>query len=174
MIHVILYLVSSYLLVAIVIGMTNVLLKQQYISHGRFFTSYIKYLFLAILLILPIVPYTWVEVQTLIFKPVVIESALKTTREIGTPNERILTLKVLSMSKYRARVYIISRGWLAPNTVFCESNKPCACSRGDIVNLFITSEGWKFEGDYSTIWSDCGSADGNIFPPYFSKGDYND
>lgn len=151
-------LVLLYLFIIIVIRHVKVLLCQRYLSIGSI-NLYVKYIFWTVLIILPRAPYAWVEVQTMIFQPVI-------TQEVKE------TMHSNWMSKHQARIYIVSRDELPPNSVFCESNKPCLCHRGDIINLLNTSKGWKFNGDYSTVWSDCGSADGNIFPPYFLKGDY--
>lgn len=162
MIYVIIYFIFLYSFVAVIISSTGITKKK-------------KPILLCVLLISPILPYIWIEVQTTLLKPQLMNVTKKAVRELGMPNVKLVKLKVLSISSAKAKIYIVSRNQLpsdVPNAVFCGSDDPCICYGGDIIYLSKISQRWKFNGDYSAVWSDCGSADGNIFPPYLSKGDY--
>lgn len=105
-----------------------------------------------VMLILPLLPYFRVEANTLLhvreLKPCVI-AAVKRIDLDAT----IQDLKVMSFGGGSARVLAISK---SGEGTFA----------ADIVTLRRRGGRWVFEGDYSTVWSQTGSADGNTFPPY--------
>lgn len=114
-----------------------------------------------ILLILPLIPYAVVEVQTHVYAKSLISAVQEAMHQIGF-EDRIRSLKVLSVSRRTVTIYVVT---------------PCLDSDSDYractVELVRTQNGWKFrEGSDEIVWSDCGSAHGNIFPPYPSQGDY--
>lgn len=116
-----------------------------------------KIVFSAILLMLPLVPYARVAIQTALYKKELLPAFHAGT--IHTGGGEILTFRVLKVSPWRAEVYVVNpcEGGMGSNA---KSDKV-----GWVMGLTKTSQGWKF-ADYDAVWSDCGSAEGNTFPPY--------
>ena len=114
-----------------------------------------------VLLALPLAPYAIVEAQTRIYAKSVLPAVRQAMRQIGF-EDQIRDLKVLSIWRAGAKIYVVT---------------PCMGSTSDyracVVELRKSGNEWKFkEGTDEIVWSDGGSAHGNIFPPYPSQGDY--
>ncbi|MBI3945048.1 MAG: hypothetical protein HY321_03955 [Armatimonadetes bacterium] len=114
------------------------------------------------LALLPLMPYLVVESQSAAWgaglRPIVAQALRDESMEAD-----VVTLKVLRRGIMRIRVYVVSpcrNGYGEPGYV------------GGIVHLVKRGGRWQHEGEYGCVWSDCGSADGNIFPPYAAQGDY--
>jgi hypothetical protein len=122
--------------------------------------------FLAVLLLalLPILPYGIVACQTALFCQDLLPPTRQALREIGF-SDRILTLKVLQVGPRAARVYTVT-----PCLPY-ESND--SERRAEVVCLLRSAEGWRTAGPGTEedVWSECGSANGNVFPPYSGKGE---
>lgn len=119
-----------------------------------------------VLLISPLIPYGVVEVQTATYKYELIPPTRKELRDQGFP-DRLRAFKVLAISSNKARVYAV---------VPCDPSSKTSGYNGVVLNLKRVSGRWQSNDnpDYALdgVWSDCGNADGNIFPPYPSDGDY--
>jgi len=109
--------------------------------------------------LLPWTPYAVVALQTAAFgpalRPYVITSFDTSGGMAGNPTRPLLRYRVLSISPRLASVYVVQPCGL--------DGKPGNCAT--VIDLKRTASGWDLD-DYSTIWSDCGNATGNIFPPY--------
>lgn len=128
--------------------------------HGRPTRRWRPAMLLAALL--PLLPYAAVEAQTHLYLPALRGAVADAVQEInGAPTFR--SAKVLGITQRSCRVYVVT---------------PCLAAaalgsgwRGEVLRLSRSGAGWSYTG-VETVWSDCGSASGNIFPPYPSKGDY--
>jgi hypothetical protein len=103
-------------------------------------------------LCLPLTPYLVVEIQTALLVKSLTPSVQQAI-ELDGGGGPILMLKVLRVRPAGATVYVI--------------NGTRTCSGGQTYDFKRTSQSWKYERYYNTIYSDCGgNADGNVFPPY--------
>ncbi len=116
-------------------------------------------------LLIPLVPYLYVESMTGLFGSSVRPATASALEELGyTPKPvRIRTLKVLWISPSYARVYVVSP---------CVSGGKASGYGADVIVLRKTGKEWRFDGAWDPIWSDCGSAHSNVFPPYAGQGGY--
>ncbi len=109
------------------------------------------------LLALPLWPYAQVAWQTQQYRDELLPAFMKEaghtiSGEITTPP---LIFRVLEYSPRRAVVYAVES---------CgETNS--GQRWGWTMKLRTKGRGWEFS-DYNAVWSDCGSAEGNTFPPY--------
>ncbi len=160
MVNMLMYLVASYL-----IGLFVVLVVSRYL-RGRWSGSprrrCVVLACLAVIVVaVPLAPYAVVEGRTRMYARSLSPAVHQAMRQIGF-EDAIRSLKVLSISHSKAVVYVVT---------------PCMHSKSDYractVELMNARSRWRFrEGSDRIVWSDCGSADGNIFPPYPSAGDY--
>lgn len=108
-------------------------------------------------LLLPLWPYAQVAWQTQQYGDELLPVFMKEARhtisgEITTPP---LIFRVLEYSPRRAVVYAVES---------CgETNS--GQRWGWTMKLRTKGRGWEFS-EYDAVWSDCGSAEGNTFPPY--------
>jgi hypothetical protein len=116
----------------------------------------------SILLMLPLIPYAIVEARTAVLGRRLMPAVVSALRELYYSQE-IVAFKVLSYQGGTAEIYVVTP---------CPDVEGQSGFSGDTIVLHKRDAYWKFTGEYNTVWSDCGSADGNIFPPYPSKGDY--
>jgi hypothetical protein len=115
-----------------------------------------------VLLLLPLIPYGIVESRTMLSARGLMPAVRSALAEVySEPN--VATLKVLSCTDLRAEVYVVTPEPPVEGQTGFE---------GEVITLHKRGGVWTFNGDYRTVWSDSGSADGNIFPPYPAKGDY--
>ena len=113
---------------------------------------------------LPLFPYALVEGQTLLCRAALMPATRQALRELYS-KDQILWFKVLSISPRKARVYVVTPCWDTP---------PLSNSRDRVaqwIDLRRTAQGWRFNGNWDAVWSECGSASGNVFPPYLGKGE---
>jgi hypothetical protein len=112
---------------------------------------------------LPIVPYIIVEAQTALFGRQA-EAILSSQLAAEGDDPHIRMLKVLLVGYHYRQVYAVS---------------PCDCPKGNAYagwtyDLRYTAHGWTGgnQNDGEVVWSDCGSADSYVFPPYAGQGDF--
>lgn len=114
------------------------------------------------LVCLPWLPYGVVAAQTALFGNMLLPSVRHVLPDCdgmcGEKGDPLFTYQVLWITPWVTEVYLVTPctgGMLPPG----EQGR-----RGTVVTLTMTRHGWRF-ADADTPWSDCGSADGNIFPP---------
>lgn len=120
---------------------------------------------LVMVLVLPVIPYAIVEAQTALFMPAMAPRITEgiSHSEIMINARQIRQMKLLFITPWSAGVYILEGDSL--NSDFCAS----------YVGLRHGRRGWTPDPEnWSTIWSDSGSAHGIIFPPYPGKGEYTE
>jgi len=110
--------------------------------------------------LVPFIPYLAVVFETNVFgaslRPYVLSSMLACGGMCGNAGSPIERYRVLKITPWTASVYIV---------------QPCVDMRGmkgnsaTVINMRKGVHGWTFV-DYSVPWSDCGTAKGNVFPPY--------
>lgn len=161
MIEVVAYIVVSLL----AIGISWYLLLSTYRKSKKR-----KLIYLALLItVLPLMPYVVVETQTNLFRSAY-TSQIQQTLNADGDSTKIVTLKVLIVSPAYVDVYVV---------VPCEALPEHHPRNGYIAYVLPLEKRhgrWVSATDKDTmmdaVWSDCGSADGNIFPPYPAKDDY--
>lgn len=110
-----------------------------------------------LLLCVPLLPYAVVAAQTAIYKKPMLNEVRKAMASMGEKGNDIVTFRVLRLTPLRAEVYIVQ-----PCGEFGEAKD----SRSATIFYFkSTAKGWVFD-EYDSPWSECGSAQGNTFPPY--------
>lgn len=114
-------------------------------------------LFIGILLA-PFLPYVVVATQTALLGNTLRPAVRQAMLDTGMMDSEIVTMRVLSLSPWRAKVYV---------TEYCGSRPETRKSAqvGEIITLRLTPAGWKL-AEWDVVWSECGSAEGNTFPPY--------
>jgi heme/copper-type cytochrome/quinol oxidase subunit 2 len=161
------YLLVSYLSVALLLTIVLVCMRRRAVPQEYRETSpaakAAQGAITILVLSLPLVPYARVELNTRLALPA-LQPAVEEAALALTGNRHVRSVKGLSLEGSDARVHIVSpcsmeyptpqKGWTA-----------------DVVTLVHEGSGWRYNGYYDTVWSDCGSASGNIFPPYPSKGE---
>jgi hypothetical protein len=110
---------------------------------------------LCVLWQLPLLPYVAIAMQTVCFGPTLRTYVRQAMRETGMLEGEPVTYRVMRVSPDRVVVYLTLR---------------CGSSSGndqaaDLLTLRRTGSGWKL-AEWATVWSDCGSAEGNTFPPF--------
>lgn len=112
-----------------------------------------------VIALLPFVPYVIVAAQTAKYRAEILPALRASAIYWGDPNDKFLIFRILTITSSRADVYVVT---------------PCKDGMGSdrkndkvglVIGLKRTAKGWEF-ADYDAAWSDCGSADGNTFPPY--------
>src|SRR5262249_36055291 len=114
-----------------------------------------KSLIASALCLLPLVPYSVVSAETFLFAPILapnLESDLQHSGE----TDIVRAVRVLWPIWGGAHVYFVQD---------CESMGSKGQS-GWTVDLVSRDGRWQMAGDPDIVWPDCGSAHGNIFPPY--------
>ncbi len=115
-----------------------------------------------VLLALPVLPYLYMNVMTALHYGELESAVHRAAGDInGSPTIRFC--RVLSITDASARVYLVTP---------YEENRRCLF-RGEILQLQRGNNGWTHDGRFETVWSDSGSADGNIFPPFSAAGDFH-
>lgn len=166
MLETILYFISAYSIVLVVTSLISVLgtwLTVRRISKTQEYSLAkrwaVVYLFLLVsLLLLPLLPYLLVEYQTMRYRRILLPAAVHSTQVLGL-SDHILFFKVLSVHRETALLYIV----IPCTPVGClQTDESC----GITIRLYKSSLGWEFRDEWEAVWSECGSADGNVFPPY--------
>jgi len=118
-----------------------------------------QFLCYAALLFLPFVPYAVVAAQTAMYRVEMLPDVRASSIYWGSPGEKYFVFRILNITPSRAKVYVVTscEGGMGTDR---ENDKV-----GMLITLKHTSKGWKF-ANYDAAWSDCGSAEGNTFPPY--------
>lgn len=114
----------------------------------------LRVLLICTALALPWLPYLTVGAQTMLFgpglRPAVRQAYVECGGMCGNMSDDVLTYEVLRVTPWSAEVYLVT---------------PCSGGRSATMLYFRrTRAGWQYH-DYDTPWSDCGSAEGNVFPP---------
>lgn len=116
-----------------------------------------------LLLLLPWLPYGAIAVQTALFGrmllPAVHQSFIDCGQMCGDVHDRVLTYQVLWITPSATQVYLVT-----PCTGWTPNHGDYRGLSATTITLIRTAHGWRYS-EYDTPWSDCGSADGNIFPP---------
>jgi hypothetical protein len=117
-----------------------------------------------LLLICPFIPYLVVEINTSAYGQT-FYNVIKNSEGTGVSGQ-IYMLKVLQISRIDAAIYVVSP---------CDSSgKELVNCVGAVIEFRRDTDGWKFTGNRNTMWSDCGTASGEVFPPYFTPMVKND
>ena len=107
------------------------------------------------LLALPLAPYAVVAMQTAVWLPSLMHAAVQEPMLMIHQPSDIYDARVIRIWPRGAVVYI----------VVDEHGSPPAYD-GFLVTLVRSGGKWKYSGDWDIVWSDTGSAHGNVFPPY--------
>lgn len=107
--------------------------------------------------LIPVIPYAIVEIQTY-FGLQNLRPGISVGLQQDGEHRRFKDCKVLLLTPWVASVYVVSE--CSPGL----PDKPY--NIGLTMDLAPSSQGWHEKGEPNGIWSDGGSADGNIFPPY--------
>lgn len=115
-------------------------------------------LFFILLLLIEFAPYFWLESRTLVWSARLKPATIVALNTIGHSTE-IYSLKVLTVNQSSARVFVIT---------LCEdaNNREDTQYMALIIRLKLENNEWVYHKEDNAVWSDCGSADGNVFPPY--------
>lgn len=160
------YLAVSYFLVAILAVFLAFAINQRVL----------RIVVVTFVLVAPLVPYIRVEVQTKMYGRALFPAIRGAVSEALDPQTKILQFKILSITPTSVQVYVQTmRDALSPTSLLSgtANAKDEPCGTGITVELIKKKNHWQFNGNYDAVWSDCGSADGNIFPPYPAKGDFS-
>lgn len=116
-----------------------------------------------LLLLVPLLPYGRVAAQTAIYKKPMLNEVRKALASMEEQSDDIVTFRILNINSSRAEVYIVQP---------CGAPKDRSYLRSSTMFYFKhTTKGWDFD-TYSSPWSDCGSAEGNTFPPYLDADEF--
>ena len=110
-----------------------------------------------VLLAVPLLPYAAVAAQTAFYGKVMRPDVRRALLDTGMSEGDIRSLRVLYVTPWKAQVYVTEPCTAWPAEAHSEN--------GTTVSLRRAHGHWEL-GDYDTVWSDCGSAEGNTFPPY--------
>ena len=110
---------------------------------------------LAILLV-PLLPYIAVEALTATLGRQLV-TATQRSRDWAGNRAPVVSYKVLWAGPQEAHLYLV-----AP----CD-NPPDEENAGYLFRLRRSGRTWSVVDTPECIWSDCGNAEGNVFPPYF-------
>ena len=126
-----------------------------------------RQLITASLLFLPVLPYAIVAAQTALFAASLRRPVRQALLETGMSDGNISSMRILTMTPWRSVVEVTEPCSGGMNTDM--KGRPLPGQDAQTVTLVPQGSKWRFE-DYDTVWSDCGSADGNTFPPYPDSG----
>ncbi len=161
MFNTIVYFLGAYLAVAAVF----VIAKRRLVPHRqKERRKAFAYRLGLALLMLPWLPYLVVAAQTALFGRALLPSVYRAFDDCGgmcgDSKDKILTYWILGITPFHAKVYLVQ-----PCTGGMLGEKEQGRT-GEVLELKRTPRGWRlqdWDGDGS--WSDCGSAEGNVFPP---------
>lgn len=113
------------------------------------------------ILLLPLSPYAAVEVLTAALGPELVAAA---QRFEGWDARRapVVSYKVLWAGIGEAQLYMV---------VPCDE-PPHEEHAGHVIRLRRSGRGWRALDSLDCLWSECGSAEGNVFPPYFGPREF--
>ncbi len=112
-------------------------------------------------LLLPLLPYAVIAIQTGLFQAAMRLPVRQATLETGMISENAQITRIFSITSRRCVVEVIEP---------CSGGMCCGSAShmgqvADVLTLTRSASGWRLQ-DWDTVWSACGSADGNTFPPY--------
>ncbi len=117
-------------------------------------------LLLVLCLALPFAPYGIVSAQTALFGPS-LRAAVKQAYTdcggmCGDEHDTVRRFEVLQITPRTSKIYIVTD---------CHDSRGHAAGRcGAVIAFTRPRDRWRYVG-FDTPWSDCGSAEGNVFPP---------
>jgi hypothetical protein len=120
---------------------------------------------LILILLAPIAPYARVTWLTWRYKTALLPAVRAAVAEINGQPLDVRACRIMAVNGMKADVFVVT-----PCTPL-DGKRTHECV-GEVYTLVRKGSAWKFSGDYRTVWSDCGSADGNLFPPYPRGGSY--
>lgn len=171
MLHVMLYFIISYSLVALLL----IALRKRLMRCRTRVARLGGAISVVGLLAGPLVPYGIVEAQTIVYWQALAPAVRSALTQVGEPGD-IVSMKVLRIRPGQATVYVVTQSYRLGHAElsYAESDIPKFGYTADVMTFARLGNTWKFQEDsWSCVWSDFGSADGNVFPPYPSKGDYD-
>ena len=156
--------VIVYFLISYVCLIPLAVISTKLVSHtiGAPYRNFACISLIVVVAAMPLVPYALIEYRTAINAQRLRTGTREALNEIGFDHASILSLKVLSITQKSAIVYVAC----------LRSTPQPLCANGLVVTLTRQNNEWKFISQYESIWSDCSSASGNIFPPYPAKNAY--
>ena len=108
-----------------------------------------------LLLAVPLLPYVVVAAQTALYGGAMRPDVRRALLDISTSGGNIRSMRVLFLTPWEAQVYVTE-----PCTAW-----PAEAHTGDGTTVLLTRVHGHWQSwDSDTIWSDCGSAEGNTFP----------
>lgn len=147
------YFAVSYALVIPVVLVIEKLFRYLKFRHSS------RWMLFGTLFFIPLLPYVKVALQTSQYKDQLLPVLHSSAADWGNPPEKFHIVRVMNINASRAEIYVVTS---------CEGGMG-SNAKTDRVGLMIglskTTGRWKFK-DYDAVWSDCGSAEGNTFPPY--------
>jgi hypothetical protein len=105
---------------------------------------------------LPLLPYALIAAQTLCFGSALRPHLRQAMRDTGMLEGEPLIVRVMAVAPARATVYVTER---------CGSS-PGSGQVAELITLRRSGSRWLLAHWDGTVWSDCGSAEGNTFPPF--------
>jgi hypothetical protein len=168
MLEVVLYFVVSYTIAVLAARMlASRLASTRYAGVSRHAMTRKRCLrasLVGFILLLPVQPYVAVAVQGVLFAKHLRPFVSAAVANSGYGPE-IYELRVLAFDGLTARVYAVTQ---------CNCFAPSSCRIGRVgIELLLTRHGdnWVTTDDPdSVVWTDCGNADDNVFPPFPSGG----
>ena len=149
MLEIILYFGVAYLLIALIIAIGVKWIRLSALLRKHCLLGWVM---LMGVLALPFLPYLTVDVQTAMHRDE-LEPAVRQAIALIDATAEVQDTKVMSIDRRSANVLVTYRATYGYRAA-------------DLVRVSRVHGRWCFRGDYTTIWSEGGSADGNTFPPY--------
>ena len=122
-----------------------------------------RQLIIVSLLLLPLLPYAIVAAQTALFLTTMRRPVLQVLLDAGITDVNISAMRVLTITPQQSVVEVIEPCTGGVNIDY--QGKPLTGETAETVTLVRRGLVWRVKS-YDTIWSNCGSADGDTFPPY--------
>ncbi len=181
------YLVLSYLAIAVAAAIWYVMATPKKMGERRKKASWrTRCLRLAIMLLLPWLPFARVELQTRLWGKSLAPGVHDAMRYQGDRyyasivGQKLCFLKVLSITPRSAQVYFVTyrrsarNDWAALQKLKVVPDRDFGHS-GFVIVLHRTKTGsWKWRGDgFAPFWTDMGNANAGPFPPYPARADFD-
>ena len=124
-----------------------------------------KRIVMVIFLLLPCLPYAVVAVQTSMFRAAMRLPVRQASLDTGMISGSAKITRILSLTPWWCDVEVIE----PCSSGLCCGKSPQTGQTANVLTLTRSGSGWRLQ-DWDTVWSDCGNADGNTFPPYNDGG----
>jgi hypothetical protein len=121
------------------------------------------------IVVLPVTPYLYVELLTRAEGSALEPVTRDTLDRLGYGRD-VLAIKVLASTPSFKRVYAVSR--YRSRDFQSDDGVEKVWHRGNVVEFTVDNRTVEFHGVEDVVWAEQGSADGNIFPPYPTRGFY--